>query len=409
MSRFLFTWEIGSGMGHTVPLAQVAEPLVARGHEVHFALRELTSARVALGALADAPNVRLWQAPIWQLKMQGLPVPLSYAELLFRAGYLDAGRLRGLVQGWCSLIDTIQPDLLLADHSPTALLAARGRPLRRALIGSGFFQPPAVAPMPGFGDQPVPPKRLADAERLAVMTCNEVLRAQGQTPLVRLHELLDADELFLVTWPELDHYSTGPQGRPAGPCGVRYWGPLQAREDGTTPVWPAGEGPKLLAYLRADYKALDSVLQQLAQAPFRTLAYVVGMGGAVQQRAQSARLAFCEKPFAMRDALAQADAVLCHSGAGTISAALQAGVPLLLLPTHAEQMLLARRVAATGAGKALSEADVPQRLRSWLAEGVASPGLKQQARALAARHPPSEFGRVAERVAERCEALAAAL
>ena len=217
MSRFLFTWEIGSGLGHTVPLAQVAEPLLARGHEVHFALRDLTSARVALGALADAPNVRLWQAPIWALKIQGLPEALSFAELLFRAGYLDAKRLRGLVQGWCSLLDAVRPDLLLADHSPTALLAARGRPLRRALIGGGFFQPPAVVPMPGFRDFAVPPKRLADAERLAVMTCNEVLQARGQAPLTRLHELLDADELFLVTWPELDHYGIGPQGRPRAP------------------------------------------------------------------------------------------------------------------------------------------------------------------------------------------------
>ena len=59
MSHFLFTWEIGSGLGHTVPLALVAGPLLARGHEVHFALRDLSSARVALGTLADAPNVRL--------------------------------------------------------------------------------------------------------------------------------------------------------------------------------------------------------------------------------------------------------------------------------------------------------------------------------------------------------------
>jgi len=410
MSRFLFTWEIGSGLGHTVPLAQVAEPLLARGHEVHFALRDLSSARVALGALADAPRVRLWQAPIWQLKAQGLPESLSYAELLFRNGYLDAKRLHGLVQGWSSLLDTVQPDLLLADHSPTALLAARDRPLRRALIGGGFFQPPAVSPMPGFRDEfAVPPKRLADAERLAVMTCNSVLQVLGQAPLAHLYDLLDADELFLVTWPELDHYSTGPQGRTAGRRGVRYWGPLPAREHGAAPVWPAGEGPQLLAYLKVEYKALDVVLQQLAAAPFRTLAYVAGMGGAPQQRAQSARLRFSVGPVAMREALTQADAVLCHSGSGTISAALQAGVPSLLLPMQAEQMLLSRRVVATGAGKMLGEAQVPTQLRTWVADGVASPGLRQQAQALAARHPPTEFGSVAERVAERCEAVAAAL
>ena len=70
MARFLLAWELGGGMGHVVPLAQVAEPLVQRGHEVHFVLRDLSAARAGLGALASAPRVRLWQAPVWQMPYQ---------------------------------------------------------------------------------------------------------------------------------------------------------------------------------------------------------------------------------------------------------------------------------------------------------------------------------------------------
>ena len=149
--------------------------------------------------------------------------------------------------------------------------------------------------------------------------------------------------------------------------------------------------------MKAEYQALDSVLQQLAKAPFRTLACVAGMGGALRQLAASAHLSFSGGPVAMRNALEQADAVLCHSGAGTVSAALQSGVPLLLLPMQAEEMLLARRVVATGAGKVSSATEVPTQLRAWIADGVASPGLRQQARALAARYPLGEIGAVAER------------
>jgi hypothetical protein len=36
----------------------------------------------------------------------------------------------------------VRPDLVVFDHSPTALLASRGLPMRRALIGSGFCCPP---------------------------------------------------------------------------------------------------------------------------------------------------------------------------------------------------------------------------------------------------------------------------
>ena len=127
MACFLLAWELGGGMGHVVPLAQVAEPLVQRGHEVHFVLRDLAVARAGLGALASAPRVRLWQAPVWQMPYQAPQPSVSYAELLFHAGYLDAGRLQGLVQGWQSLLDAIAPDLLLADHAPTALQVASAR------------------------------------------------------------------------------------------------------------------------------------------------------------------------------------------------------------------------------------------------------------------------------------------
>ena len=86
------------------------------------------------------------------------------------------------MQAWRSLFDAIAPDLLLADHAPTALLAARGRPgLRRALIGSGFFQPPAQQPLPSLREwERVPAQRLAQSETRVLDTCNAVLAASAK-------------------------------------------------------------------------------------------------------------------------------------------------------------------------------------------------------------------------------------
>ena len=403
MARFLLAWEIGGGLGHLVPLAQVAQPLVQRGHEVHFVLRDLAAARSTLGALAASPRVRLWQAPLWQLPYRAQQPSASYAELLFHAGYLDAQRLHGLVQGWQSLLDAIDPDLLLADHAPTALLAARGRPLRRAHIGNGFFQPPAVQPLPSFREwEPIDAQRLADTEARALATCNAVLTAGGRGPMAALHELLAADEDFLLTWPELDPYGHGPQGRP----GAHYWGPLPAREQGEPARWPAGSEPALFAYLKGDYASLETVLQQLAQAPCRTLVHVSGLSVAQRQRHANDRLCFSEGAVSMASAMSQASAVLCHAGAGTLHAALRAGLPMLLLPMHVEQLLQARRVHAAGAGEVLIGADVGGRFLPTLARVLGDSGLRQRAQALADRHPPAPDGDVAQRVAERCIALA---
>ena len=112
-------------------------------------------------------------------------------------------------------------------------------------IGNGFFQPPALQPMPSFREwDHIDPQRLAQADARALATCNAVLAAEGQAPLAALHELTAADECFLLTWPELDHYGAGPQGRPGhatgAPCrrgskGCRRSGP-RATVPGCSPT-----------------------------------------------------------------------------------------------------------------------------------------------------------------------------
>jgi UDP:flavonoid glycosyltransferase YjiC (YdhE family) len=53
------------------------------------------------------------------------------------------------------------------------------------------------------------------------------------------------------------------------------------------------------------------------------------------------------------DALATAEAVVCHGGSGTTLGALAAGVPMVVVPLFADQFLNARRVVAAGAGVAV--------------------------------------------------------
>lgn len=253
----------------------------------------------------------------------------------------------------------------------------------------------AVQPMPPFREwERSDVARLAQSEARALATCNAVMAATGGPPLSALHDLLAADEQFLLTWPELDHDGAGLQGRAGG----HYWGALAARDQGLPAVWPEGGGEPLFAYLKADYPAIDVVLQQLAAAPCRTLAHVPGLGAAQRQRFTSAQLRFSDGAVSMVSAMAQAWAVLCHAGAGSVAAALQAGLPVLMLPTQAEQMLSARRVAGCGAGQWLLEADVGPRLLPALAPVLGDPALRQRAQALAARHSPAHYGNVAQRV-----------
>ncbi|MEF7616773.1 nucleotide disphospho-sugar-binding domain-containing protein [Aquincola sp. MAHUQ-54] len=406
MSRFLLAWELGGGLGHSTPLSQVAAPLIEQGHEVHFVLRDLSTVHTVFGAMASHERVHFWQAPLWQSQLRGVPESATYAELLFRAGFLDTQRLGGLVRAWRTLFDAVRPALLLADHAPTAMLAARGLPFRRALMGTGFFLPLQRQPIPPFREwEPIPPARVQAAEARALQTCNEILSLLGEPPLRALHELLAADERFLLTWPEVDHYAAR-----ASEPGAVYWGALPGPAAGAAAPWPPGEGHRLFAYLKADHAPTEAALRLLGAGPWRTLAYVPGLSAALREQLASPHLALSAEPVSMARVGEAADAVLCNAGSGTVCTALQAGKPVVMLPMHAEQLLFARRVQEAGAGAYLMEADVPGHLADRLRRVLQEATFHEAARRFAVRYgaPARPFGDVAQRVAARCVALAGA-
>src|SRR4051794_25778652 len=121
MGVVLFTWELGGGLGHVMRVAPLANGLAGRGHRVYAALREM---RGAGGAFASA--VRLLPASY----RAGLPAVLqptrSFADVLADVGFAEPRLLAAHVAAWRTLYDLVRPDLIVFDHSPTALLAARG-------------------------------------------------------------------------------------------------------------------------------------------------------------------------------------------------------------------------------------------------------------------------------------------
>lgn len=54
MSRILFAWELGGGYGHLGPFRPIAEALLAQGHELTLAVRDVERAHAVFGSLADA-------------------------------------------------------------------------------------------------------------------------------------------------------------------------------------------------------------------------------------------------------------------------------------------------------------------------------------------------------------------
>jgi len=393
VSRILLAWELGTGFGHLGPFLGLAPRLIKRGHELHIAAREIAGAVKAVGSLP----ITVHQAPLCLNTYGGLQdPPLNYAEILMRYGYLEPAMLRGMMTAWSSLIRAVGADVVIADHAPTALLAARGLPVARAIIGGSFNVPPAVTPTPNMRPWvTVPPARLADSDRRVIGVINDVLYPDDH--LDALYRIFDGAARFFSGAPELDPYGARPE--------EDYLG-LQALSTGSAvPEWPSGEGPRVFAYLNPNYRHLDRALQALAACGARVLAYVFGGGTAPVRRYHGARLHFSPDPADMHRVTAECDLCVCHGNVGTTLGMLSGGRPVLVLPMHLEQFLLGRAVERAGAGRVVHPEEAEPDIAGALGAMLGDNACAGNARALAARYAGSSVGTMTERAVARIEAL----
>lgn len=395
MSRILFAWELGAGVGHLSAFRQVAEVLLRRGHQLTAAVRDLAGAAMVFEGLP----MRILAAPACSRNYGGLAdPPLSYAEILMRYGYIDAAMLGALRRGWQDLLELTTTELLVADHAPTALLAARGSGIRRCTFGNAFSVPPELSPSPNMRDWlAVPRERLAASDKAVVDTINAALPS-GHAPLTAVHQLFEGSHRLFVGIPELDPY--GPR-EPAN-----YLGLLAGRSGSDRVQWPAGEGPRLFAYLRQDYPHIDGCLAALSASGARCVVNLVSGRPELVARHRGPRLSFTAGHVDMPATAAECDVVVCHSGLGTVAAALRAGKPLLLLPAQLEQYLLARNVEKLGAGLTLHPETAAPDFAGSIRRLLDEPAYAQKALALGQCHGSEPAAVLVERAAQRIETAA---
>jgi hypothetical protein len=324
--HLLYCWELGQGYGHVLNFRRLAVKLLQQGWKVSCIVNNVATARRMLAEISV-----IEPAPRVQNRLRFNPTR-NLAEILYNNGFHDGVELKHRVGLWQQQMQKFQPDIVLLDHAPTALIAAQLEGLPHAILGTGFFLPPDVSPLPDLQADTNP---ASDAEVTLLTMINPMMTQAGLPEFSRFSQLFyQAKEHFLCTFAEFDHYAQREN--------ADYWGSAFDIEQGVHSHWPAGATQRIFAYLHGDYPDIQLLLSELNQLDASVLVHV---GGQHQLKPeQFPRLIWSHQPVKMTDVADQADLVICHAGHGTLSAMLLAGRPLLLLPKQLEQLVLSIRL-----------------------------------------------------------------
>lgn len=343
--RALFVSELGAGHGNVGPLLLLAEQMERRGVHPMFALAD---------GVTPAPlfEHKLWPvlaAPALREPLRPRQGPAGYGDILASCGFADAETLTSLVRQWDALFALVQPDVIVAAHAPSAILAARGRyPV--CAIGTGFTLPPHhTQTFPALRPDTVSFR----PEFVALEAANTVLRSRGVPLLSRLPELLNVELRLVATVAALDPYA---------PIRREPYARLGALPKPT----PLPKRPAVFAFLDVKGKEALNAVESLADIARRVPveAYLRGPGA----RPLRGFLNRCgvrtyDRPAPIADIFTRCSVVLSQGGHGTSLAALAGARASVTLPVHFESMLngLAlekrgvARVAWGGAREAVDE------------------------------------------------------
>jgi len=344
MKTILFCWELGDDYGH-IGQAHPIITYLSTHFNVYFAVKDLSKIRDIIWPL----NVHFIQAPIWLKTPQRLPRSETHAEILFYKGYDKVSHLKGLVDGWITLLKLVSPDLIVFDHAPSALIAARTWECPSVIISNPF-----ITPAPGsdiVNICPGLPFNAHKAEQInnhVVSTINTVLTSIQSRTIEKLSDIYQVNSTILSSYQEMDIYKPYRQD-------VTYTPTLPGIDSFASPQWPPGMSVKAFAYLKHGKEQSQNILNALTSIGIKTLCFYSGCKDEDTHKYKGLPIIISKQPYDITTTTQQADIIICHGGKGVVNTALYYGKPLIIAPTQIEQRHTAQTIEHMGLGIMLDQ------------------------------------------------------
>lgn len=343
----LCTWEMGSDLGHISRLSAITKTLENEGYHVVLALKDLSRAY----PFFKDTQARLLQAPTWLLQLNMQRPVACMADVLLLSGYLDAEALLMLTKAWQTIVDLVQPDVVVFDYSPTALLALRDDKRGKIILGTGFSEPAAGHPIADWRHYPVNDDLVARQEQVALHPINIVLKQLNKKPLGRLSDLWQVDKVIFNEFHPFDPYN-------ALRSNAIYCKQQPASETTHPPViFPDTGRKKIIAYLKPAHPKFELLLQALTLSDSDVFVVCPRAPEPVLKRYASRQFKYSTGLVNLAQGLEQADLFLGHGNSASVKEALLAKTPNIVVPLHQEQLLTGLKLQELGAGQLVVDFD----------------------------------------------------
>ncbi len=405
MARFLIcVWPLRS---HFFPLVPIAQALREQGHEV--ALYSGPKACDVFGGegFTCFPFAQV-DADWVESTFLGGGTPTQWTDTFrFRRFMIDwlVGTIPAQVADLDAVVEEWKPDVVFSETSmwgPMLVLhEQRNLPVAVFSTVIACLLPGPEAPPYGVGLKPPrnwrtrwiarTVERLKDAAAGKLTRAVNTVRAGyglGPIPTRTVTEFNGRMPLYVV--PGVREFDYNRQDLPAN---VQYVGPCawNRTQKDVAPAWLselAGDQPVVhvtegTVHTQKPF-VLSAAARGLADLPLQVVMTTGGHRGpedvGLGELAPNIRV---ERWVAHSDLLPHTDVVVTTGGAGTVSAVLEAGIPLVIVPTEWDKPENARRVEDAGAGIFLPASRCsPARLREAVQRVLTDPSFRQNARRL---------------------------
>lgn len=366
----LIVWEHGGNLGHLGRLLPIAIALRARDMSVVFAVANPAE----FAPYVQTLGVTIFQAPLAAPQPPADNMPICPAEVWLRCGFAYPSDAQACVRKWLALFESVQPAALLVDASPMALYAANVAGIKAVAVGHGFELPPPEAGVCFAPWQEGLVDRVTQSEGALASALGDLARRlqprSGRALGCAVGEVLGQSIQALCVWPELDHFDREPASIP-------YLGPIwHALPGSQVAQWPGKPGAKLLCYLTLSNKRYDLLWQALQTHGANVVVVSPGANEWLCQQVRGWGITVCAQHIGLDGMLRECDGVIGHGGLGLTSMALQAGKPLMLLPTQLEQGFLAYQLVRRGLGITTMSLLNKQQMQDRVAQLVQDVGLQ---------------------------------